>query len=312
MRAVRFAAYGGPDVLEVAEMDPPHPGPGEVRIAVQAAGVNPMDWKIRSGLMQQMMTLPLPAGSGIDAAGVVDEIGAGVTGVAVGDAVFGSGSDTYSEQALLSAWRLIPPGLSFQEAAGYPSPVGTAVRALNQVGVAAGQTLLVSGASGGVGSAVLQVARDRGITVIATASAANQDYLRSMGAIATTYGPGLVQRVRSLDPYGVDAALDVAGSGVLAELVELTGAPHKVVSIADFSAAEHGAQFLNQPSDPTAALELAARLFTEGKLHIPVQSTFPLERAAEAHAASQSGHVRGRLVVNVRPDTHRPGAQQTS
>ena len=102
MRSVRFAAYGGPEVLEVAEVDPPRPGPGQVRIAVRAAGVNPVDWKIRAGLLQQMMPLPLPAGSGQDAAGVVDRIGPGVTGVAVGDAVFGSGSDTYSEQALLS------------------------------------------------------------------------------------------------------------------------------------------------------------------------------------------------------------------
>lgn len=299
MRSVRFAAYGGPEVLEVAEVDPPRPGPGQVRIAVRAAGVNPVDWKIRAGLLQQMMPLPLPAGSGQDAAGVVDRIGPGVTGVAVGDAVFGSGSDTYSEQALLSVWALMPPRLSFQEAAGYPAPVATAVRALDQLGVAAGQTLLVSGASGGVGSAVLQLARDRGITVVATASADNQDYLRSMGATATTYGPGLVQRVRSLAPAGVDAALDLAGSGVISDLVELTGDPHQVLSIADFTAPEHGAQILDQPQDQRAALELAAQMFTAGKLHIPVQQSFPLHRAADAHTASQSGHARGRLVLTV-------------
>lgn len=299
MRSVRFAAYGGPEVLEVAEVDPPRPGPGQVRIAVRAAGVNPVDWKIRAGLLQQMMPLPLPAGSGQDAAGVVDRIGPGVTGVAVGDAVFGSGSDTYSEQALLLVWALMPPRLSFQEAAGYPAPVATAVRALDQLGVAAGQTLLVSGASGGVGSAVLQLARDRGITVVATASADNQDYLRSMGATATTYGPGLVQRVRSLAPAGVDAALDLAGSGVISDLVELTGDPHQVLSIADFTAPEHGAQILDQPQDQRAALELAAQMFTAGKLHIPVQQSFPLHRAADAHTASQSGHARGRLVLTV-------------
>lgn len=172
MRAISFAAYGGPEVLEVIEVDPPHPGPGEIRIAVHAAGVNPMDWKVRAGLLEQVMPMTLPAGAGLDAAGVVDELGEGVVGVAVGDAVFGSGRATYSEQALLSAWTLMPSELSFQEAAGYPVPVGTALRALDQVGVAAGQTLLVSGASGGVGSAVLQIARDRGINVIATASAA--------------------------------------------------------------------------------------------------------------------------------------------
>lgn len=193
----------------------------------------------------------------------------------------------------------MPPRLSFQEAAGYPAPVATAVRALDQLGVAAGQTLLVSGASGGVGSAVLQLARDRGITVVATASADNQDYLRSMGATATTYGPGLVQRVRSLAPAGVDAALDLAGSGVISDLVELTGDPHQVLSIADFTAPEHGAQILDQPQDQRAALELAAQMFTAGKLHIPVQQSFPLHRAADAHTASQSGHARGRLVLTV-------------
>ncbi len=301
MKSMRFAVYGGPEVLEVADVDLPRPGPGQVRIAVRAAGVNPVDWKIRAGLLQQMMPLQLPAGSGQDAAGVVDAVGPGVAGIAVGDAVFGSGSDTYSEHALLSAWEMLAPGLSFEEAAGYPAPVGTAVRALDQVGIAEGQTLLVSGASGGVGSAVLQIARDRGITVIGTASSDNQDYLRSMGAIATTYGPGLVQRIRSLVPDGVDAALDVAGSGIISDLVELTGDPRQVVSIADFSAPEYGARILDQPQDQPAALKLAAQMFIDGKLHIPVQQSFPLHRAADAHTASQSGHARGRLVLTVQP-----------
>lgn len=299
MKAVQHASYGGPEVLELVQVDEPHAGAGQIRIAVRAAGVNQIDWKIRAGLMKEMGPLPLPAGSGKDAAGVVDEVGEGVADVAVGDRVFGSGSNTYSEFAVLTAWALMPAALRFEEAAGYPVPVETAVRILRQVGVRSGQMLVVSGASGGVGSAVLQIARDRGINVIATAGADNQDYLRSLGATATTYGEGLVSRVRQLAPAGVDAALDLAGSGVIPELVELTGDPQKVLSISDFSAPEHGAQVSGQPEDAAGAFAQAARLFSQGAFHIPVEKAYPLTEAAAAQAQSALGHSRGRLVLLV-------------
>lgn len=299
MKAVRFAEYGGPEVLQVVEVDEPHAGPGQVRIAVRAAGVNGIDWKIRSGYMSAHMPIPFPSGTGVDAAGVVDEVGDGVTGVAVGDAVFGSGSATYAEYAVLSTWAAKPAGLSFEEAAGYPIPVETARRIIDQVGVAPGQTLLVSGASGGVGSAVIQFARERGITVIATAGERNQDYLRSLGAVPTTYGPGLVERVRALAPTGIDAALDIAGSGVIPDLIELTGEPARVLSIADFNAPQHGAQVSSSSVDAAVAFAEAARLFADGAFRLPVERTFPLASAAEAQAASQAGHVAGRLVIRV-------------
>ncbi len=297
MKAVQFAEYGGPEVLQLVHIDPPHPRPGQVRIAVRAAGVNGIDWKVRSGVMREQMPLPLPAGTGMDAAGVVDEIGDGVTGVAIGDAVFGTGSATFATHAVLSSWASIPDGLSFTEAAGYPIPVETAIRILNQVGVQPGQTLLVSGAAGGVGSAVVQIARQRGITVIGTASERNHAYLRSLGATATTYGPGLVDRVRAIAPHGIDAALDIAGSGVIPELIELTGTPARVLSIADFSAPSHGAQVSSVSVDPAAAFAEVARLYTQGGFHLPVEKTFSLEQAAEAQRASADGHVAGRLVV---------------
>lgn len=299
MKAVQFAEYGGPEMLQVVEVDEPHAGAGQVRIAVRAAGVNGIDWKIRQGYMREQRPLPLPAGTGMDAAGVVDEVGEGVSDVAVGDEVFGSGSATLAEYAVLSRWAIKPAGLSFEEAAGYPIPVETAIRILNQVGVQPGETLLVSGAAGGVGSAVVQIARERGITVIGTASEQNHDYLRSLGAIATTYGDGLVARVRALAPNGIAAALDIAGSGVIPELIELTGEPTKVLSIADFSAPRQGAQISTGGSNATDALTEAARLFTQGVFHIPVAKTFPLAEAAEAQAASAAGHVAGRLVVTV-------------
>jgi len=299
MKAVRFAEYGGPEVLRVVEVDEPHAGAGQVRIAVRAAGVNGIDWKMRAGYMSAQMPLPLPSGTGMDAAGVVDEVGDGVSDVAVGDAVFGSGSATFAEYAVLSSWAAKPVGLSFQEAAGYPIPVETAMRIVNQVGVQPGETLLVSGAAGGVGSAVVQIARQRGITVIGTASERRQDYLRSLGAVPTTYGAGLVERVRALAPHGVDAALDIAGSGVIPALIELTGAPSKVLSIADFSAPEHGAQVSGTATNAAAAFAEAARLFTEGAFRLHVEKTFPLAAAADAQAASAAGHVAGRFVVTV-------------
>ncbi|MFF4188952.1 NADP-dependent oxidoreductase [Streptomyces sp. NPDC001691] len=297
MKRVSFAEFGGPDVLHLADAEEPHAGPGQIRIAVRAAGVNPVDWRIREGQFQKARPIELPAGIGQDAAGVVDEVGDGVHGVKAGDRVFGRGASTYAEFALLSAWAAMPEGLSFEEAAGYPSVVETALRIIREVGVRPGQTLLVSGASGGVGSAALQIARDRGITAIGTAGAANQDYLRSLGALATTYGEGWVERVRRLGR--VDAALDLSGSGVLRELVELTGDPQKVISIADLGALELGVRFSGVTGNVPRALADAVDLISRGKLHIPVEKVYPLTEAAAAHIDSQAGHTRGRRVVVV-------------
>lgn len=297
MRKVSFAEFGGPDVLHLIDAEEPHAGPGRIRIAVRAAGVNPVDWRVREGQVLGAHPVELPAGVGLDAAGVVDEVGAGVDGVEVGDLVFGEGASTYAEFAVLSAWARMPEGLTFEEAAGYPSVVETALRIIREVGVRPGQTLLVSGASGGVGSAVLQIARDRGITVIGTAGAANQDYLRSLGALATTYGEGWAARVRQLGR--VDAALDLAGSGVIPELVGLTGDPRKVISIADLGAPELGVRFSGVAGSVPEALAEAVGLISRGKLHIPVEKSYPLAEAAAAHIDSQAGHTRGRRVLVV-------------
>lgn len=295
MRAIRFYRHGGPEVLTLVDVEAPHTGPGQVRITVRGSGVNPSDWKRRQGLFEQVS---FPAGVGVEASGIVDEIGPGVSGVAIGDAVFGFGIDTAAEQALLFHWVTKPDNVSFEVAAGLSVISDTATRALDEVGIEPGQTLLVSGAAGGIGSAVVQLARLRGITVIGTASAAKHAYLRDLGAIPTTYGPGLRERVAALAPAGIDAALDIAGSGIIPELIDIVGTPSHVLSVADFSAEAHGARFSHgPPKEPERIFAHIARLCAEGRFRLHVDRTFALEETAEAHRISAEGRVTGKLVI---------------
>jgi NADPH:quinone reductase-like Zn-dependent oxidoreductase len=255
MKAVSYSQFGGPEVLKIVDLPDPHAGPGQIRVAVHAAGINATDWKQRKGLMGG----ELPQTTGRDVSGVVDEVGEGVTDVTVGDRVFGLSDDGAgaAELALLSNYAPIPLSLGFAEAAGLPVAVETATRSLDALGVRAGNTLLVNGAAGGIGSAAVQLAVARGAHVIGTASPANHDYLRSLGAEPVAYGEGLVERVRALAPDGVDVALDIVGSGILPELIELAGGPEHVVTIADFSGAqEHGVAF-SSGSDGRAVHALA-------------------------------------------------------
>jgi NADPH:quinone reductase-like Zn-dependent oxidoreductase len=299
MKAVRFGQFGGPEVLEIVDLPDPHPGRGQVRIAVRAAGVNPSDWKKREGLMDA----ELPQTLGHEAAGVVDELGEGVVDVAVGDRVFGFSAEgaAQAELAVLSDYAPIPPSLDFPRAAALPAAIETATRALDQLGVGSAGTLLINGASGSVGSAAVQLAVVRGARVIGTAGPANHEHLRSLGAEPVAYGEGLVERVRALVPDGVDAALDVAGSGVLPELIELAGGPERVVTIADFTGArEHGVRFSS--GDAGRALHVLAEigeLIESGRFSVPVAQTFPLAEIADAHRLGEDGHARGKIVLVV-------------
>jgi NADPH:quinone reductase-like Zn-dependent oxidoreductase len=298
VKAVQFSEYGDPDVLRVADVDEPHAGPGQVRIAVRAASINPIDWKKRSGMFAEQMPLELPYVLGNDASGVVDEVGDGVDGVSAGDEVFGftvGGHGGNAEEAVLDSWAAKPASLSFEEAAGYPVAVETASRVLDFLGD--GDTIVINGAAGGVGTAAVQLARERGLRVIGTASEHNHDYLRSLGAEPTTYGEGLVERVRELG--GADLAFDAVGFGALPALIEITGSPDKVVTIADYSAPQYGVRVTGGGGDPRAdyALADAAGLAATGKFSLPVTHTYSFDDAAAAHRESEGGHVRGKLVL---------------
>jgi NADPH:quinone reductase-like Zn-dependent oxidoreductase len=300
MRAIQFTEFGGPEVLKVADLPEPHPAAGQIRVRVRAVGINPIDWKVRGG----MMGGDLPKVTGQEVSGVVDEIGDGVSGVAVGDEVFGpaAGGGGAAEYALLEDWAAIPDSLDFAGAAALPVAVETATRTLDLLHVGDGQTVLVNGAAGAVGIATVQLARERGARVIGTASPGNHEYLRTYGAEPTTYGDGLVERVRELSPDGVDEAIDAAGGGALPALVELAGGPENVVTIADYQGAqETGVTMTGGAGSVRAwhALATAADLVEAGRFSLPVAQTFPLERIAEAHALSETGHVRGKLVLLV-------------
>jgi len=298
VRAVQFAEYGGPEVLGVADVEEPHAGPGQIRIAVRAASVNAIDWKKRSGMLAEYMPVEFPHVGGYDAAGVVDEIGDGVEGVTEGDEVFGFTVDSQgamAEYALLDRWARKPAELSWEEAAGYPVAVETAARVLDLLGVGAGKTVIVNGAAGGVGTAAVQLARERGARVIGTASEANHDFLRSLGAEPTTYGPGLAERVRALG--GADLAFDAVGLGALPDLIEITGSPDTVVTIADYTAEEHGVRVSGSGGAGDYALAEAADLAAAGRFRLPVERTFTFDEAAEAQRLSAAGHVRGKVVL---------------
>ena len=298
MRAVVFDSYGPPDVLHTAEVAAPTPAPGSVRIRVRAAGVNPFDYKQRSGMMSRGAALEAPVVPGLEAAGVVDAIGEGVEGVAVGDEVFGLGRATYAEQAVLRAWAPLPAGLGFTDAAALSVAGETTIRMLDVLRPAPGATVLVHGAAGGVGQAAVQIAVANGLRVIGTASTHNHDWLRELGAEPVAYGEGLVERVRALAPDGVDGVLDTAGSQ-LDDLIAIAGSPAKVVTIANYTAAERGVHVTGGGGDASAALATVAGLAASGRLRVRVVRTLPLEQAAEAHTLSEGRSSGGKIVLTV-------------
>ena len=287
MRAVVFEEFGGPEVLRTEDVSEPHAGPGQTRVRVRAAGVNPIDFKVRRGWTKGFLDVTFPATPGLEVAGVVDEVGEG-SEFAVGDEVVGwSTTGSYAEHALAGNVVRKPEGLSWEQAV--------------ELQLKDGETLLLHGAAGAVGSIAAQLAKTAGATVIGTASPANHDFLRSLGVIPVAYGEGLVDRVRDVAPQGVDAVFDTAGQGGLKESIELRGDTARIVTIADFSAAELGvAASMGSSASPA---EIAAGLTNQlqaavaGNLQVRIAQTFALTDAAKAQELSESGHAPGKVVV---------------
>lgn len=297
-RAALYSAYGGPEVLRVDELPIPEPGPGQVRLAVQAAGVNAIDWKFRQGMMGG--PLEGPAGTGIEVAGTVDALGPGVAGPQIGQAVFGRVlAGGVADFVLADPADLVerPDWLAPEEAAALPVAAGTAHRVLGLLGLRPGQTLLIHAVAGGVGLAAAQLAIARGARVIGTASERHHGFLRSLGVEPVVYGDGLEERIT--EP--VDLVLDASGRDVLGLSVRLTGDPAKVVTIADGrTAAEHGVRFSTGSQGGAPLGEVFAEvlpLAERGALRIPVAAAFPLERIADAHRMSEDGHFLGKIVI---------------
>ncbi|GAA3941511.1 NADP-dependent oxidoreductase [Streptomyces gulbargensis] len=310
MEAIVYEEFGGSEVLRhVTDAAVPEPGPGEVRVEVVAAGVNPVDWKRRYGWVEEFYPTTFPAVPGLEFAGRVDALGAGAaeaTGLAVGDEVFGwTKTGAYARYALADLVLPKPAGLSWEAAASLPVAGETARRVLDLIGVRAGETLFLHGAAGVVGSVAAQLAVADGITVVGSASEGNHAYLRELGVLPVAYGDGLAERVRAAAPQGVDAVFDAAGHGVLPVAIGLLGgegraAKERIVTIASPDAAEHGIAFSGLMADRESVrswLTAQARAAAGGALRVRLAETLPLKEAARAQDLSESGHARGKLVL---------------
>jgi NADPH2:quinone reductase len=291
-------------VQEFLDLETPSPMAGELLVEVRAAGVNPVDWKIRSGMLGAAKAADLPAVMGSEVSGVVREVGQDVDGFAVNDEVFGSvapGSGGYAEYTLVTANAAArkPPQVSFNDAATLPVAGATAYDGVTQLALEEGQTLLINGVGGGVGVAAAQIARDAGINVIGTASEDKRELVESLGATLVPYGDGVADRIRELLPDGVDAIFDLAGGAGLDAVAELVSDRDKLISAGDpETVSKHGGHMIER--DRThRVLEVVAALVADGKLDPHIEDVRPLDEAADAVAAVEIGHARGKVVIAV-------------
>ena len=303
MRAAGLTSFGPPEVLRVLELENPQAGAGEVRVRVLAAGVMPYDCRVRAGGFPPGPALPLPVVPGNEFAGVVDQVGPGVTGVPAGTEVLGfSTRGSYAEYVVVPADQVVPKpaDMRWEVAGAFPGTAQGAHLAVEQMRVGPGDVVLVDAAAGGLGAMAVQLAAQRGAaTVVGTASPANHEYLRSLGAVPVEYGDGLVERIRAAAPGGVDAALG-AGLDGLRAAVAVTADRDRVVSMV-FSG-EHAALGLRDWVGVRSAARLAemVALHGAGALAVHLRAVHPLDAAADAHRDVESGHGRGKVVL--RPD----------
>ncbi len=303
-RAVRFDEYGGIDVLHVDDVDPPQPGPGQLLVAVRAAGINPGEAKIRQGMMHERFPATFPSGEGSDLAGVVEAVGDGVTAFAPGDEVLGFTHNraSHAELVVVEAGNVTrkPPNVPW-EVAGALYVVGvTAYAAVGAVNLTAGETVVVSAAAGGVGSIVVQLARRAGAQVIGLASEDNHPWLRDHGVMPVTYGDGVAERIRQAADGLPAALIDTAGGGYVELAVNLGLAPDRIETIIDFAAAQrYGTQMegSTSPENPAQILAELVDLIDRGELEVPIAATYPLEQVQDAFRLVERGHTHGKIVL---------------
>jgi NADPH:quinone reductase-like Zn-dependent oxidoreductase len=307
-RAVIQEQFGGPEVLEVRQVAEPHAGPGELRVRVSAAGLNPVDWKVAgSAAAAGQFGVTLPAGFGNDFAGVIDQVGAAIggssTGFAAGDRVYGGAraravADYTVVRPGADTLLHTPDGVDDITASTLVIAGRTADAAVSTIGVHAGDSVLVGGAAGGVGVFVVQLARLAGARVIGTASQEAFDFLRELGAEPVTYGDGLVDRVRALAPQGVTAAADMIGTETAQAALDLGVSPDRIATIAAASPPD-GVRATGGRDATPGALERIAAAIAAGEFVVPIAATFPIEQTRAAVDLQRAGHVHGKVVITL-------------
>jgi NADPH:quinone reductase-like Zn-dependent oxidoreductase len=298
-----FTANGGPEVEALVDLPRPVPGPGQVLVRVRAAGVNPADVKRRRGLVAEART-GFPVLFGREVAGILDELGDGAAGFAVGDAVFGQpAAGSFAEYAVIDIDQVAfkPDALSFTDAATLPVAAATAYDGIEQLGLAAGSTLLVTGIGGGVGVAAAQIARHRGLRVIGTASAEKKEFVTSLGAIHVAYGPGVSDRICAAAPDGLDGIFDLVGGDGLTEIASLPGDRSNFISAAGSDLVKKLGGSPVKRARSREVLDAVAKLVVDGSLDPHVTAVYPLKEAGRALRAVEQGHAAGKIVLTVGP-----------
>ncbi|GAA4524173.1 NADP-dependent oxidoreductase [Amycolatopsis samaneae] len=307
-RAVVYATFGGPEVLELRDVPEPHAGPGEVRVRVAAAGLNPMDWGIAaSPEAASGFGITVPSGFGYDFAGVVDEAGPGVEGFAVGDRVFGGAlARAVADHLVLKAPAAMPDalfrtpdGISDEVASTLPVAGLSAAAALAAIDLRSGDTVLIGGAAGGVGVFAVQLAKLAGARVLGTASEGTFEFLRGLGAEPVTYGPGLADRVRALAPGGVSAATDLFGTETAEAALALGVAPGRISAIAARPAPPAGVRATGGFDAEPGAMDRITEAILAGELTVPIAASFPVGKIQDAVALQAGRHVHGKVVVTL-------------
>lgn len=301
-RVVQYSSYGGPEVLAIVDVPEPHAGDGQVRVAVRAAGLNAFDYKVRRD-PSIMPSHSLPARQGFEFAGIVDEVGQGVSDFSPGDEVLGwAGTGAQADYVVVPGRALAPKpaALDWAVAGGIGLVGNTAMRAVDSVNITPGETVLVSAAAGGVGLLSAQLAILAGATVIGTASAENHDFLRGLGVIPIAYGPGLVDRLRQAAPQSISAVLDNSGEATVTAALELGVDPKRINTIVWYAGAKKfGITTVGGGRKNSAELAELAERAAEGSLVLPIAASYPLAEVREAYERLESRHVLGKIVLTL-------------